>query len=98
MLVVLVGSGLAGVFFHYAMLVGVKSGALSKGISTWSRCVAGPSLMLAICAAVIIEYFVGDSPYTLTLALWFLSVIVFTPAYRIIERQVDTEEPEDNKV
>lgn len=98
MLVILLFSGVGGAFFHYAMLRGIQMGALSKGPTIWSRCVAASALMFAVCASVIVRYFFfDDAPFLLTLALWPVFILALEPAYRLVGSGVRTEKKREKQ-
>lgn len=94
MFVVLLLSGFGGAFLYYAMLRGIKMGALSKGLMLWSRCVVACALMFAACASVIVQYFFGDVSYTLILSLWPVFILALQPAYYLIDSEVCEEKSE----
>lgn len=96
MLILLLASGLAGSFFYYVGLWTIKEGRLSKGFLNWSRCVATPALLLAVCATATTEYFYEDAPYLLTLGLWLLFILALEPAYLLTD-EVDARQTKEGE-
>lgn len=70
MLVILIGSGLAGSFFFFALLRGVANGKLARGWSAWSRCVATSAFLISISATMMAGYFGAELSLWLSAAIW----------------------------
>ena len=87
MLIVLIASGLLGVFFYYAMLKGVVDGKLEKSVSLWSRCVLTSALLLSVSATVVIRYFFESTPWLMTIAIWLLFTAAMAPGYHFATHQ-----------
>lgn len=96
MLVLMLASGLGGWFFYYALLRGLRLGAVRKGPAIWLRCVAASAMMLAVCGSIIVRYFYDDTPFALTLALWPVFILSLEPGYRVACMEVASLESNES--
>lgn len=76
MLIIMIATGLTGVFVYYSLLLGLATKELPKNRLYWARCVGANALLLSISATMIAHYFHAELSYFLTLSLW----LIFTPA------------------
>jgi len=76
MLIIMIATGLSGVFVYYSLLLGLATRELPKTRFYWARCVGANAFLLSISATMIAQYFHAELSYLLTLCLW----LIFTPA------------------
>lgn len=93
MIITLLAGGFGGAFFHYAMLMGIQNGTLSRSVRLWLQCVVVPALMFALCSATIAQYFFDEFSYLLMLAMWVVFTVAMHPAYVLTDyREEDKQQ------
>ncbi|WP_328189798.1 hypothetical protein [Marinobacter sp. OP 3.4] len=78
MLIVLLGSGLAGSFLYYALLTSIKRKSLSATWVNWFCCTGCSAFLLAIAASVVAHLFGATPTLWLSVVIW---PIIFLPLH-----------------